>query len=83
MAPFRSSAGPLIVSYVVMVVLSIVVVALRFMSIRILQRRVKVHDILCVISLVSCGQHMHKISTWRELMIKGLPHSIRYRHYDR
>ncbi len=49
----RSSAIPLVVSYVVLMIMSLIVVILRFISKRILQRNIKGHDMLCVVSLVS------------------------------
>lgn len=52
----RPSALLLVVSYIIFMVMSIVVVILRFLSIRILRRNIKVHDTLCVISLVSQGR---------------------------
>lgn len=53
MAFLRSSAVPLVASYVVLMTMSLVAVILRFISQHILQRSIKGHDILCVVSLVS------------------------------
>lgn len=56
MAPLHRSAVSLVVSYADFLALSAVVVVLRFISIRILRRQIKLHDILCVVSLVSRGR---------------------------
>lgn len=55
MTPLRRSAVSLVISYAGILVLSTVVVILRYFSIRILKRKVNLHDILCVVSLVSRG----------------------------
>lgn len=52
MAYLRDDTVPLVVSYLVMMFLSLVAVIMRFISIYILRRRIKAHDVLCVVSLV-------------------------------
>jgi len=72
MASLRSSAVSLLVSYVVLMVISLVAVILRFISRRILQGDIKVDDILCVVSLVSQEQFLIERLFLREAYSEGI-----------
>lgn len=66
MAPLQSNAVPLVVSYVFLTSLSAIAVILRFISIHILSRQVKAHDIFCLVSLVS-----KELDFWDSVIYKG------------
>ena len=75
MTTMRKSSVSLIVSYIIMVVLSSVAVVLRFVSIRMLKRELKSHDLLCVLSLVSRSQIDAVLP---QLTATGLSYCLRY-----
>ena len=52
MAGMRKAAIPLLICEVIFLVAATIFVILRLVSIRILRRKFKAHDVLCVVSLV-------------------------------
>ena len=83
MGSLRSSAVSLVVFYVVPVSLSSAAVIFRFMSIHILRREIKAHDIFCVFSLVSHTRICSVQCPSAKLIKSGVSGCVRHRHFDR